>query len=172
MPKWLSKLIRGRRLPINWIWVYVDIRGSNECWPWTGALREGPENYGRFRYQGKARLAHRVSYALCNGLEIEEFEEYGWLVRHTCDNPPCCNPRHLLAGTHAQNMADKKLRCRFNGIRRGEEASKNKLKVRQVLQIRRRLAAGEPSRELAKFYKVTRGAIEMIREGKNWAWLK
>lgn len=28
------------------------------------------------------------------------------MVRHSCDNPPCCNPAHLLVGTAAQNAQD------------------------------------------------------------------
>ncbi len=36
----------------------------------------------------------------------------GWFVRHTCDNPPCINPLHLVRGTHAENMADMKAKGR------------------------------------------------------------
>ena len=39
------------------------------------------------------------------------------VVRHACDNPPCCNPLHLLGGTHADNVADKVRRGR---VPRGE----------------------------------------------------
>lgn len=172
MPEWMATFLRELDLPIHWLWIYVDIRKPNDCWPWTGSTRPPPENYGRFRYKGKARLSHRISYALCNGMSIEELEDLGYLVRHTCDNPLCCNPGHLVAGTHVDNMRDKRERCRFSGIRRGEQATKNKLKVREVLAIRAKLADGVSCTALAKEYGVTDSAIGMIGSGKNWAWLK
>lgn len=53
--------------------------------------------------------AHRVSYALANGTLPKAS-----VVRHTCDNPPCVNPAHLLAGTQKENMADRKARKRHS----------------------------------------------------------
>ena len=72
------------------------------CWPWQGALM--PRGYGKLGKGGAGSgwlLAHRVSYELYIG-PIPEGKE----VRHSCDNPPCCNPSHLLPGTKINNMTD------------------------------------------------------------------
>ena len=36
----------------------------------------------------------------------------GNVILHTCDNPRCINPNHLIQGTHQDNMQDKKLKGR------------------------------------------------------------
>jgi hypothetical protein len=77
-------------------------RGPDECWEWPGH-RSVHGNYGRI---GDAR-AHRVVYERYVGPIPGRLQ-----VRHTCDNPPCVNPRHLLLGTVADNMADRSARGR------------------------------------------------------------
>lgn len=81
-------------------WESVDKRGENECWPWIGCrLAEG---YGRFKSEGKFIAAHRFSFILHKGMPPVDKP----CVLHECDNPPCCNPKHLFPGTKKDNTDD------------------------------------------------------------------
>lgn len=70
------------------------------CWLWTGGL--SGKRYGSLGYYGKSERAHRASYKEFVG-PIPE----GLHVMHTCDNTICINPKHLVLGTHTENMQDK-----------------------------------------------------------------
>lgn len=84
-------------------WSRVD-RGAPEiCWPWLGGKL--PKGYGMSHVKSNPVLAHRLAYVLAVG-EIP----LGLIVRHKCDNPPCCNPAHLELGTYQDNERDKLLR--------------------------------------------------------------
>lgn len=171
IPKWVVAAL-PKWLKPHWIWIYIDIRGANECWPWTGANRI--EGYGRFRYAGKARLAHRVVYAIQNKIDLVEFEKTQLLVRHTCDNPICCNPKHLVPGTIADNMKDRHERGRYAQMR-GEENGSARLKIRQVLSIKRQAQRGLKRgdvKALAKKYGVANQTISAIVTGHTWDWLQ
>lgn len=93
---------------IKRFWNKVTVRGSDECWLWTACVNGG--GYGVFSAWGerpKMVLAHRFSYFLATGTVPT-------VCRHTCDNPPCVNPAHLLDGTHKDNVFDKVRRGRIN----------------------------------------------------------
>lgn len=97
------------------LWPKVDQRGLDECWPFTGATNE--HGYGVIHRRGRMLKAHRVAFRLRVG-PIPA----GHHVLHTCDNPPCCNPAHLYAGTRSDNMRDMVERKRRNtavGVRNG-----------------------------------------------------
>ncbi len=84
---------------------WSKVQRGSVCWEWqAGRFRRGYGmfNAGRF-HDGKQdiRYAHRVAYQLCRG-DIPA----GLVVMHACDNPPCCNPTHLVLGTQGDNLAD------------------------------------------------------------------
>lgn len=79
-------------------WRLVIRRGPNECWPWGGFCTD--RGYGLFTHLGVRKLAHRVAMELTLG------HEPGEAVMHSCDNPPCCNPAHLVNGTRSANFRD------------------------------------------------------------------
>lgn len=81
-------------------WEKVEILGENECWPWK-AYRD-KRGYGKYWYEGKMIKAHRFSLFISRG-ELGE----GYSCLHSCDNPCCCNPKHLSWGTHQDNSDDQ-----------------------------------------------------------------
>ncbi len=88
-------------------WPKVDKSGGPDaCWPWTAGCHK--DGYGLLRVGkgvlskgGKQILAHRVSVALDGRSPGEN------CTCHTCDNPPCVNPKHLVVASVAWNQADK-----------------------------------------------------------------
>ena len=91
-------------------WSRVEKRGPDECWPWVRGKNSA--GYGVFCLKSEGRLrptlAHRISLALATRRWPDAF------ALHSCDNPACCNPRHLRWGTQKDNMQDAKLRLRMS----------------------------------------------------------
>lgn len=79
----------------------------NGCIEWTGGGTK--DGYGQTYHNGKHYLVHRLVLIL-SGVDIPE----NYLVLHTCDNPPCCNPEHLFIGTHLDNILDAIKKGRWN----------------------------------------------------------
>lgn len=98
-------------------WCKVAIKGVEDCWVWQSrATANG--GYGAISFgRGYKERAHRVAWMLTNG-PIPE----GKCILHACDNPPCCNPKHLFIGTKLDNTHDamKKGRLKPPPIHRGE----------------------------------------------------
>lgn len=142
-------------------WERVDRSGgADACWPWTrGRDRDG---YGMiWRHRTNLRT-HRTALLL-SGVAVSDDE----FVCHRCDNPPCCNPRHLFVGTPADNVLD----CNRKGRAwspRGEDAYWAKLSERDVRQIRRRRSAGEKASLIAADFGVSESNVRMIASGKTW----
>lgn len=102
-------------------WDRVDkSAGPDACWPWTGSRCQ--HGYGSFGRSGATVTASREAYELTHGPLPEGEGYHGTVVMHSCDNPPCCNPKHLIAGTHIDNMRDRDMKGRTWRSRRKIEA--------------------------------------------------
>lgn len=75
----------------------------------------------------------------------------------------------LSYGTHAKNSGPDK--ARDGTLARGSDAPGAKLSEADVREIRRRHAAGELHREIAKDFPVGKGAISAAVSGRDWGHL-
>lgn len=145
-----------QKTPEERFWAKVDKRGPDDCWEWTSSRL--PKGYGRFG----STLAHRYVYELTHGREAAE----GVVIRHTCDNPPCVNPAHLIAGTYKDNTDDMMRRGRGPiGARQGC----SKLTEENVREIRARAAEGEGHQEIADRFGVTRSNVSAVVRRDRWS---
>lgn len=138
-------------------------RKFKPCWSWQGKSHDG---YGDAPFRINRRIerrAHRVAFFLSTGID-----PIGQVVRHSCDNPICCNPKHLLIGTSADNVADRVKRKRST---RGSAHPCAKLQAMQVLAIRARLSEGETCASLAKEFRVSSALISGIKRRRDWTHL-
>lgn len=130
---------------------------SGGCLEWRGGSNS--EGYGYFKVERKDWRATRWIFQYDHGYLPE-------VVMHSCDNPRCVNLRHLIPGTQAENMADKRAKGRANGPRRLSDAD--------VRLIRSTYAEGDlTQRALADLYGVTRAYVSRIvrnqtRKDPSW----
>jgi endogenous inhibitor of DNA gyrase (YacG/DUF329 family) len=136
---------------------WEKVEKTESCWLWTGGLLK--TGYGSVRVGGKALRAHRVAYELLVG-KIPD----GMLLRHSCDNPKCVNPSHLIPGTKRQNTEDALERGQHVC---GEDHFRSKLDNRSVTTIRAALAAGVSGKFLAEQFRVSRSLISEIKNGNK-----
>lgn len=86
----------------------------------------------------------------------------GMVARHILNNDKMdCRLENLAWGTPTQNIHDKKAHGTFGW----------KLTARQVINIRKRRAAGESIRDLARKYKLSEGYTGQLCAGEAWAHL-
>jgi hypothetical protein len=144
-----------KRMPFaDRFWSKVDKRGPNDCWEWT-AYRH-PQGYGLIRHGGRDQRAHRVALELALG------EDLGprWAL-HRCDNPPCCNPAHLYAGSRAENIADAVERHRYADIT-GPANPRARFTSDQVAAIRDQYRSGASIHALAREHGISRPSMRDI----------
>lgn len=69
------------------------------CWEWT---RGGDGRYGHVYYGGYRFKAHVFAHYCYKTTKLYKT----FVLLHSCDNPPCCNPEHTNPGLHKTNMRD------------------------------------------------------------------
>ena len=134
----------------------VLIEATTGCWLWQ--MHCDRDGYGQLKWGGKSKQAvHRLAYTAFNG-EIPK----GNIVRHTCDTPQCCNPKHLLVGTKQDNANDMTERGRSTF---GEKNPSARLTWDDVATIR---SSSEPVSVLADTYGISVTQVRRILNNTRW----
>ncbi len=128
---------------------YTMPEPNTGCWFWIGCINN--KGYGTFSYNGKNRLAHRISYFIHKGESAKNK-----FLCHTCDVTLCVNPDHLFIGTPKDNMADM--------ARKGRSAKK--LTDSQVIKI---FKTNLSQRALARKFNVSHNTIHLIKNETVWS---
>lgn len=139
-------------------WNGVSILGEDECWPWKRS--RNTQGYGQTGSFKNTIVASRVAFYFTHG----HWPEFGC---HTCDNPVCCNPKHILNGTPKFNVQDMINKGRHNPPR-GERCGTSKLKEKEILEIRTLHEEGETNASIARMFGVSGSSISYIVNRKKW----
>lgn len=136
------------------------VQRSDGCWLWLGAINR--DGYGRFNVGGRCIGAHRFAYEREHGKLPP-----GTVLRHSCDNPACCNPAHLAPGTHRDNQLDKFAKGRQA---KGEDNGSSKLNDADVRSIRRKYAFRKCTYvQLAEEFGVSRDLVQKVVRRILWS---
>jgi len=123
-------------------WSYVDRRGDDECWPWTGTISDS--GYGIFGAEGKTVGAHVWGYQrfvrhIPRGMQLDHVKANGCTMRN------CVNYlQHLEPVTKRENVL---------------RGSSTKLSDGQVDALLARIQAGEHFGVLAKEVGVSKSTL-------------
>lgn len=143
-------------------WSKVKIGAEDECWPWTEGAT--PQGYGVFWAKGQNVRANRFALTITEGPSTDPTH----LSLHECDNPPCCNPKHLRWGTTQDNTDDSLER---SGPRHGENSSNAFLTEAIVIRLYAHRMEGWKIREAAKMEGIPYTAAENVLTGRSWSHL-
>lgn len=137
---------------------HVDRSGGEDaCWPWGGMSYTRRGGYGYMVIQGKP-ARHVKAHRLALFFDGRDPGTLGAL--HSCDNPCCCNPRHLRPGNDAANAADR--------VARGRTAQPGlRIPNGELERILDRYAAGETCVSIARSYDVRAETINAICLGRE-----
>jgi hypothetical protein len=140
----------------------VAVDPTSGCWNWKLSLTSN--GYGKVKFRGRTYRANRLAYEAFNGALPNHLD-----ALHSCDNKPCCNPAHLRAGTHQDNMDEMKARGLVKPAR-GTAHGLTTLDEGDVRCLRVLVAFGTVNGVASRF-GVSARTVRRVRDRESWGHL-
>ena len=152
-------------------WSYVEIKSLQECWEWKGGRSQF--GYGKFSFylkSGKRKTVNASQFAYRfplykNGKRVDA---NGLFILHKCDNPPCCNPKHLYPGTFQDNADDAVYRKRMPI---GENNGNARFTEYEIIRIREWYTNGKSKYWIARQVHTSESHITRIVNYDVWKYI-
>jgi hypothetical protein len=138
----------------------VEVNSTTGCWIWSGSCSN--RGYGK-KYYGSHYSTHRLVAWAWKDMPLKSES----IVCHTCDNPPCCNPDHLVVADQSWNIKDAYKKGRIDVSK--ENNPNSKVSIELIKEIRGKYqAGGVAQKELCEIYDLSPAHIHRIVRGKRW----
>lgn len=134
---------------------------TDECVEWPFSKRHG---YGAIKADTAKERTALVTRVVCEAAHGPPRPDDQ--ACHSCDNPPCINPRHLRWGSPADNAMDAKVRGRRPT---GEQTWNSRLTDAVATEI---LSSPESGNKISARLGVDRAIVSRIRNRKAWSHIK
>lgn len=135
------------------------VRTSCGCLEWIKSRDK--DGYGKLSVNRVDCRTHRLSWEQING-PIPT----GRMILHTCDNPPCIDPSHLVLGDARGNASDRVDRSRFNYS--SGRYNRVKLTPAMAREVRVMSRRGDSRRSISEKFGVGVYQISRIVNNINW----
>lgn len=136
-------------------------RSAGGCLLWiAGRTNRG---YGKFVLAGRTMGAHRAAWLLEYG-EVLAPDQFV-LHSESCESRLCVEITHLRVGTHAENMADRKAKGRYN-TSRGFGNARARFNDAEIAGMRLLFERGVSYQQIADVYDCTRQYVYLVSTGK------
>jgi len=130
---------------------------------WKTNYYKNKQGYPQIRIKQTGVLCSRFMYHIWHPNE----DIYGKVIRHTCDNPECVCPDHLLSGTQQDNMKDMVDKGRQT---KGEGKAQSILTEVEVINILNSILNNTYTSltDLSIMFSTSKSNIGDILHGRTW----
>jgi len=155
----LSGIMAKDKTPRLNFWKSVDRSAPSDCWEWSGDV-DIVSGFGVspniVSGSEVVRRAHRLAYILTYGGVPANH-----VIRHTCRNRLCCNPKHLIPmRMHPEDEDEHFVTAYYYSSKRAPRLSE--FEKRKIVMLR---SDGVSITSIAERFKVSRSTVSRVLKG-------